>query len=219
MINTKSKLLLSWWFVVYLSLASVGCYRHPTTGSPALALIPIKSTNLQTIRTLCLVELHNNTAYPQISAEVTESLYQALQKKQISGMSMLRQNDVTWRNLQIRTDTVFTLEQLLETRKMLVVDAAIIGTITSFSPYPHMSMGIQLKLIDLRDGRVICAIEQIWDTADKATEKRIKKYFEQELRQGFAPLNEQLAALSTINFVRFVTYDVAETLKPERNWY
>jgi hypothetical protein len=78
-----------------------------------------------------------------------------------------------------------------------------------------MAMGIQLKLIDLRDGRVICAIEQIWDTADKATEKRIKKYFEQQLRQGFAPLNEQLAALSTINFVRFVTYDVAETLKPE----
>jgi hypothetical protein len=213
--NSKSKLHLSWWFVLSLSFASVGCYRHTTTASPASGLF--ESANLQTIRTLCLVELHNNTAYPQISADVTESLYQALQKKQIAGLSMLRQNDVAWRNLQIRTDAVFTLEQLLETRKMLGVDAAIIGTITSFSPYPHMAMGIQLKLIDLRDGRVICVIEQIWDTADKATEKRIKKYFEQQLRQGFAPLDEKLATLSTINFVRFVTYDMAEMLKPGRN--
>lgn len=211
--NGKLKLLLPWCMVLSLSFASVGCYRHTSTASPIFG--HVESANLQNVRTLCLVELHNNTAYPQISSDVTESLYQALQKKQISGMSMLRQNDVTWRNLQIRTDSAFTLEQLLETRKMLGVDAVIIGTITSFSPYPHMAMGIQLKLIDLRDGRIICSIEQIWDTADKTTEKRIKKYFEQQLRQGFAPLNEQLATLSTINFVRFVTYDVAETLKPE----
>jgi len=201
-------------FIISLTIAA-GCSRQTTSSAPALS--PVEPTDLQTVRTLCLVELRNNTAYPQISADVTDSLYQALQKKQIPGLSMLHQNEAAWRNLKIRPDTDFTLEQLLETRKILGVDAVIIGTITSFSPYPHMAMGIQMKLIDLRDGRVICAIEQIWDTADKATEKRIKKYFEKQLRQGFAPLDEKLATLSTINFVRFVTYDVAETLKPEKN--
>ena len=75
-----------------------------------------------------------------------------------------------------------------------------------------MAMGLQLKLIDLRDGQVVWAVEQIWDTADKATEERIKKYFEKQLRPGFSPLGEQLAVLSSINFIRFVTYDAAETL-------
>jgi hypothetical protein len=75
-----------------------------------------------------------------------------------------------------------------------------------------MAMGLQLKLIDLRDGQVVWAVEQIWDTADKATEERIKKYFEKQLRSGFSPLGEQLAAISSINFIRFVTYDATETL-------
>jgi hypothetical protein len=160
------------------------------------------------------VELHNNTAYPQISGEVTESLYQALQKQHLFGLSLLRQNDVVWRNLQIHPDSAYTLEQLVATRKMLAVDAVLIGTVTSYTPYPHMAMGLQLKLIDLRDGQVAWAMEQVWDTADKTTEERIKKYFERELRPGFSPLGEQLAMLSSINFVRFVTYDVVETLSP-----
>jgi hypothetical protein len=175
---------------------------------------PITTKNLQTIRTVCLVELHNNTAYPQISGDVTESLYQALQKQHLFGLSLLRQNDVLWRNLQIHPDSAYTLEQLLATRKMLAVDAVLIGTVTSYTPYPHMAMGLQLKLIDLRDGQVAWAMEQVWDTADKTTEERIKKYFERELRPGFSPLGEQLAMLSSINFVRFVTYDVAETFSP-----
>ena len=95
---------------------------------------------------------------------------------------------------------------------MLGVDAVLIGTVTSYTPYPHMAMGLQLKLIDLRDGQLAWAFEQVWDTADKNTEQQIKKYFERELRQGFSPLGEQLAMLSPINFVRFVTYDVAEAL-------
>ncbi len=166
---------------------------------------------------VCLVELHNNTAHPQISSDVTEALYQTLQKKNISGLSLLRQNDTNWKNLQINTDSNYTLEQLLETRKMLRVDAILTGTVTSYTPYPHMAMGLHLKLIDLRNGQVVWAIERVWDTADKTTEQRIKRYFEKQLRSDFSPLDEQLASMSSINFVRFVTYDATETLKPAEN--
>lgn len=163
--------------------------------------------------TVCLVELHNNTAHPQISADVTETLYQTLQKKNLSGLSLLRQNDMNWKNLQIKPDSNYTLEELLATRKMLQVDTILTGSVTSYTPYPHMAMGLHLKLIDLRNGQVIWAIEQVWDTADKVTEQRIKKYFERQLRSDFSPLDEQLASISSINFVRFVTYDATETLK------
>ena len=94
---------------------------------------------------------------------------------------------------------------------MLGVDAILVGTVTSYKPYPHMAVGLKMKLIDLRDGRAVWAIEQVWDTADRVTEERIEKYFERQMRSGFSPLGEQLAVLSSINFIRFVTYDVAGT--------
>jgi len=206
--------LLSRWFILSLTVACIGCIRHRMPLFSEQHYSPQTSKYLSTFGAVCLVELHNNTAYPQISGDVAETLYQTLQKKNISGLSLLRQNDTNWKNLQISPDSPYTLEQLLATRKMLGTDAVLIGTVTSYTPYPHMAMGLHLKLIDLRNGQVIWAIEQVWDTADKATEQRIKKYFEKQLRSGFSPLDEQLATMSSINFVRFVTYDATETLKP-----
>jgi len=207
----KLKILASLWFILSLAIASTGCSRHGLSASSGQCHSRV-SKNLSTIRTVCLVELHNNAIYPQISGDVTDTLYQTLQKKQLFSLSLLRQTDITWRNLEIQPDSAYTLEQLLAARKMLGVDAVLVGTVTSYTPYPHMAMGLQLKLIDLRDGQVVWAVEQIWDTADKATEERIKKYFEQQLRPGFSPLGEQLAVLSSINFIRFVTYDATEAL-------
>jgi len=208
----KLKILASLWFILSLAIASTGCSRHGLSASSGQYYSRDAAKNLSTIRTVCLVELHNNTTYPQVSSDVTEALYQTLQKKQLFSLSLLRQTDVAWRNLEIQPGSAYTLEQLLAARKMLGVDAALVGTVTSYTPYPHMAMGLQLKLIDLRNGQVVWAVEQIWDTADKATEERIKKYFEQQLRSGFSPLGEQLATLSSINFIRFVTYDATEAL-------
>jgi hypothetical protein len=175
---------------------------------------PQASSGLSTPGSICLVELQNNTAYPQISRDVTEALYQTLQKKNLPGLTVLRRDDSAWQNIPLSPDSPYTLEELLETRRMLGSDAVMIGTVTSYNPYPHMSMGLHLKLIDLRDGLVAWSAEQVWDTADKATQQRIKKYFDRQLRHGFAPLDEQLATISSINFLRFVTYDATETLKP-----
>jgi len=75
-----------------------------------------------------------------------------------------------------------------------------------------MTIGLRLKLVDLRDGQLIWAIEHIWDPTDKTTERRIKNYFQLQLRAGYAPLNEQLATVSSLSFIKFVTYEVAGTI-------
>ncbi|MEK7995484.1 MAG: hypothetical protein AAB403_16915, partial [Planctomycetota bacterium] len=87
-----------------------------------------------------------------------------------------------------------------------------LGTITEFRPYPHMGVGLRLKLLDLRDGQLLWALEQVWDSADKSTEKRIKDYYKSEKRPAFAPLHEQLAMVSPLEFIKFVSFEVAETL-------
>ena len=181
--------------------------------------------DLSTVGRTALVELDNKSSYPQISTDVTETLFQALQKKQPFGLAVVHRNNPAWRSLQLDLNSpyqtqnsalavppTYTLEQLTAIRKTLKCDAVLIGTISQFKPYPHMAIGLRLKLVDLRDGQLLWALEQIWDNSDKTTEYRIKNYFQYQKRSGFAPLREQLVTVSPLEFIKFVAYEVAETI-------
>ncbi len=172
--------------------------------------------NLSAIGRTALVELANDSAFPQISADVTESLYQALQKKQIFGLTVIRQSDPAWRKLQLDLNSTYTLEQLSAMRKTLNCDAVLFGTVTGFEPFPPLTIGLRLKLIDLADGQLLWALEQIWDTTDKTTQDRIRNYYRRHLLPGFETLQEKLGIVSSLRFVKFVAFETAETLQPKR---
>ena len=197
---------------VLLAVLLSGCRTHSASApvSDYCYLNPYKK--LTDIGRVAIIELDNDSSYPQISNDITGSLYQALQKRQVFGLTVVRQNDPSLRSLQLERDSTFTLEQILAIRETLKCDGILLGTVTEFRPYPHMAVGLRLKLLDLRDGQLLWALEQIWDSADKTTEKRIKNYFKSEKRTGFAPLQEDLAAVSPLEFIRFVNYEVAGTL-------
>ncbi|MFC1738777.1 hypothetical protein ACFL1G_07000 [Planctomycetota bacterium] len=115
--------------------------------------------------------------------------------------------------MQLDCDTNYSFKQLLAIRKTLHCDAILLGTVTEYQPYPHMSMGLRLKLIDLNDGQLIWGLEQIWDTSDKTIENRIENYFSKRIRSDLTPLHQELMAISPIKFVKFVAYEVAETIQ------
>ena len=195
-------------------LSGCGIYRASVATTDYYYLNPNK--DLSAIGRTALVELDNDSSYPQISVDVTESLFQALQKKQVFGLTVVRQNDPAWRSLQLDVDSTYTLEQLLAIREALKCDAVLIGTVTGFKPYPYTTIGLRLKLVDLADGQLLWALEQIWDSADKTTEKRIKNYFQSQMRSGLVPLREQLVVVSSLKFIKFVVYEVAETLQAKK---
>jgi len=193
-------------------LCLCGCATHKSS-SPAVHYSYINpNKDLTAVGRVAIVELENDSTYPQISTDVTTGLFQALQKKQMFGLTVVRQHDPAWRSLQLEGNSVQTLEQVLAIRETLKCDAVLLGTITGFGPFPHMTMGLRLKLIDLRDGQLLWALEQVWDSTDKATEKRITEYYRSEKRSGVAPLKEELAAVSPLEFIKFVSYEVAGTL-------
>jgi hypothetical protein len=97
-------------------------------------------------------------------------------------------------------------------RKALNCNAVIVGSVTTYQPYPQMIIGLRLKLVDLTDGQLLWAIEQIWDTTDKTMEKRVKDYYQDQIHSGFGPLREQLVLVSSLNFIKFVAYEVAQTM-------
>jgi len=172
--------------------------------------------DLSTIGRVALVQLDNDSSYPAIQADVTQALFQALQKKQVFGLTLFEQSDPAWQSLQLKPNTTYSLDELTAIRSTLKCDAILTGTITEYHPYPHMAIGLRLRLIDLADGELVWALEQIWDSADKTTEYRIKDYFRSELRSAFAPLHEELIAISSLKFVKFVAYEAGETISPKK---
>jgi hypothetical protein len=172
--------------------------------------------NLSSVGRTVLVELDNNSSYPQISIDATEALFQSLQKKHVFGLNVIRQSDPAWQSLQLDMNRVYTLEQLSTMRKSLNCDAVLIGTVTGFEPFPHLTIGLRLKLIDLTDGQLLWALEQIWDTTDKTTESRIKNYYSRHNLLGSATLQEKLGTVSSLRLIKFVAYETAETLQPEK---
>jgi len=206
--NLKTVLLL-------LPVLLAGCriYLYDTAGPMADYYYLNPDKDLSAIGKVALVELDNNSSHPQISTDATEAIFQSLQKKQLFSTTIVGQDAPSWRSLQLDLNSTYTPEQLSEIRKTLRCDAVLIGTITEFKPYPHMAIGLRLKLIDLKDGQLLWALEQIWDTADKTTEYRIRRYFHTQMRSGFAPLRERLAVVSSLRFLKFVSYEVGETLQ------
>jgi len=202
--------------LLLLPVLPLGCqlYRTDIPAANYYYLNPDK--DLSAIGRVAIVELDNNSSYPAIRADVTEALFQALQKKQLFGLTLVRQSDPAWRSLQLDMNSTYTLDQLLATHKTLKCGAILTGTITEYHPYPHLAIGLRLKLVDMTDGQLVWALEQIWDTADKTTQYRIKDYFHSQMRSGFAPLHEEVVAVSSLKFIKFVAYEAAVTLASKR---
>jgi len=199
-----------------LTVFSSGCGIHKAHQPTDNYYYLNPNKHLTAIGRTALVELTNDSAFQKISPDVTEALFQALQKKQVFGLTFVHQNDPLWQNLQLDVNKAYTLEQLSAMRKAFNCDAVLSGTITGFEPFPHLTIGLRLKLIDLTDGQLLWALEQVWDTTDEITLERIRKYYNRREFLSSATLDEKLVTVSSLKFFKFIASETAETLQPER---
>ncbi len=202
--------------LLFLPILLTGCVSPNSYQQSANHYYLNPDKDLSNIGRTALIELANDSSFPQMSSDVTESLFQALQKKQLFGLTLVRQNDLAWQSLQMELITTYSFEQLAAMRKTLKCNAVLVGTITGFKPYPHTFIGLRLKLIDLTDGQLLWALEQVWDTTDKTTEERIKNYYSRRNIVGFTIMEDELGTVSSLKFVKFVAHEVAETLQAAR---
>lgn len=200
---------------ICLLFLPAGCrFYEDSEPTPAYSyLSPYK--DITTVGRVAIVELGNDSAYPKISADVTEALFLALQKKQLFGLTMVHQDDSAWRSLEIEPDSAYTLEQLFAIHEVLKCDALLVGTVTQYEPYPHMTVGLRLRLLDLSDGQLLWAVEQVWDSADKTMQHTVKNYYRNQIFLGEGSLREQMTIVSPLKFIGFIAYEVAETLQPK----
>jgi hypothetical protein len=200
------------FFISVLLAFAAGCSisRTPAPVADYYYFNPEKS--LADIGKVVLLKLDNKSNYPEISADVTKSLFEELQKKQIFSLRVVSDADPTWRGLQLDMNSNKTTEQLKAARESLQCDAIISGSVTQYTPYPHTAIGLQLKMISLYDGQLIWAFEQIWDTSDSRTEYRIEKYLENQTDSKSETSGTRMVNMSNIKFLKFAAYEVANTL-------
>jgi hypothetical protein len=204
------------FIVLLLPFLLTGCVGQKKN-IPDSAYYYISTTkDLRDLGRVVMLELANNTAYPKVSADITDALYGAIQKRQVFGVSVIHRDDPSWQNLQLDKFEGYSIDQLSTMHKSLKADAVLRGTVTRYEPFPHLVIGLRLELIDLSDGKLLWALEQIWDAADKTTQNRVRDYYKTSLLPGTDSLEVGLGTVSSLRFIDFVTYETAKTIKPQR---
>jgi hypothetical protein len=171
-------------------------------------------SDVRRIRRVCFVQLAENTGYPHIARRMTESLRQALQERGMFHVDVVPADHPDLRDLDMTKREPYTLRELAKMREDLRCDAILFGQITHFEPYPSQQIGLYLRLIDLKDGRLVWAIDDVWDTTERETVARIRRYFFLNMRETYQPMGDELAIMGTEAFQKFVSSEVTETLDP-----
>jgi len=157
------------------------------------------------------IEFSQDTGYASETRSMTEAVFRSLQHKDFH-IDVMRPTDPACRDLNMDQWEAFSIGQLDEIRQSLKCDAVLFGRMTDFKPYPKLQVGLFMKLINLRSGELVWAIEHIWDSTDKVVEKRVNYFFEKEMRTGYGPHKGRLALISPRMFQKFVAWEVAKTI-------
>ena len=196
-------------------LVTCGCESEKDAMANAYYLSPNK--DLRRLGRVALVEMDDTANSPEIAAAITDALFLQTQKRQVFGVMVVRRDNPMWQSLQENLDSLQALRQLVTVHESLNCNGLLVGTVTRYQPYPHMVLGLRLKLLDLTDGQLLWGMEQVWDSADRSIQKRVKTYLKDQRRSGQSGLHEELVVVSPLTFCQFVSYEVAGTFERARD--
>jgi hypothetical protein len=195
-----------------VAVLAAGCLGKDRT-EPSISPSYIDLASLQGWnRRVLIVPLAHETNGPNASPGMTAALVEHIQERRLFQRIVETPVEGADGAPLISGSRPLSLKDLSQIRRQTDCDSVLLGTITSFSSYPNLKIGLHLRLVDLRDSRILWAIQQIWDSSDKATQERIERYFHDKLGESYDPLRWRLATVSPAAFETFVAYEVAQTL-------
>ena len=168
--------------------------------------------NFSSVDRIVLLELENQSARLELSEQLTQGLANGLEKKHLFSIRTINHTDPLWSQLNLGEIADCSDENLALIGQELNVDAVMFGTIKQYRSYPHLLMSLHLKMTDVRGGRLLWAMEQIWDSTDRQVELRMKEYYTKEIRRGYQPLDWEIMVTSPRAFNKFVVYEIGQTL-------
>jgi len=164
------------------------------------------------VRRVAMLPLANETDHPGTEAGLSEELFQAVQRRQLFHVQPVAADNPDAAALPAVGARPFALQELACLRRTLGADAVLAGTVTRWQPYPRMQTGLYLRLVDLRTGRVLWAVDHVWDASDEHTQRRIQRFFRRDMGTGVNPFGWELGTISPRAFQKFIASEVTDTL-------
>ena len=203
--------------LVFLAAAAVlGCGQRDPAGPPPKTInyelhLPEALSHLTRV---AMVELSSAYDDQQTASDTTEALAEAIASRNLFEVKVIHKDDPVWERIPRPGENKPSLADLRDMRQAFRCDAIVIGSIRNFQPPPRMQMRVRLRMLDLRDANMIWSVDQLWDSTDEPTARRMEEYFEDQQREGMEPLEWRLALISPLTFEKFVAHEVARTLPP-----
>jgi len=176
---------------------------------------PIKAFrgSLVGINRVAFVELAERNSCPGVAGEMTVALSHAIQAHKLFDVDVIDRQAPICKTVSLDGREGFTLEQLRQMRQTFRSDGILLGSISDFRSHPQMALGLSLRLLDLKRGQLVWEVNHVWDTTDKAVEKRIERFFKEHMRvAGYEPIYSNIIMTSPKAFEKFIAHEVAETL-------
>ncbi len=162
---------------------------------------------------VAIISLKNESNFHGIDENVTESVFEAIQKRQIFSLNIIQSDSPELEQLNFDPEKDYSLQELFVIRKLLGCDAIITGIITEYRPYPHLTLGLRLQLTDLTDGQLLWAYEQLWDSSDLAIVDQIEQYlYESKGFKKSRSSDQKMVTISSLKFIKFAAYQISQTI-------
>lgn len=167
---------------------------------------------LRRINSVAFVELAHDERNPVVAESLTQAVAQSLKDTRLFRVRLIRRDDPVCHDLDFADPHTFSMEQLLVVRRALQADAVLCGSMKHFQPYPRMRVGVYLAMIDLDKGSFVWGVDHRWDTTDKATQKRMARFYSENVGADDNPDGWRTGLVSPALFAKFVAHEVARTL-------
>jgi nucleotide-binding universal stress UspA family protein len=163
------------------------------------------------VKRVLVLPLTNETEYSHAAEEVRNALVTELQ--QLGRFEVIPgPPGLTLPSRFIRENGQFNELGLIEIAREFHADAIIMGTLTQFSPYNPVRMGIVFQVVAPGDGVVVSSVDGMWDSANPWIDQRARAYYAKYTRRRDETLTANLALDSPRLYQRFVCFEAAHIL-------
>ena len=202
--------------VIASSIVMTGCLNVTYKDYPDKLNVYKDGESLEKVTRLTFIEFNGSQGFPEISRKVTRKLTDTLVKRGLFKLDVIAPDAPVLIDLDLEKKSPYTIDELAKIRDTLKSDAILFGQVTSFRQYPGSRIGVFMRLLDLKNGSLVWAVDDVWDVNDRVVHKRMKDYHFDSRQSDYADLvTDDVKKMSTSALLDFVTWDISRTLDPK----
>lgn len=162
------------------------------------------------VKRAVMIDFANRTHTMGINDSVTESLAQKL--IEASYFQVVRQ-PLTKEIEESYSKARFKKSLLERIQKETNADAVIMGEVTAFHAYRPIRLGIRLKMLDLKEGKVLWAVDELFDAGFKNISHFAQKYYASTQNTESPLTTWESILISPALFTGFMCHEIVRTIE------